>query len=65
MNTQLVIWLFIAAFAMLVILVRGLEVLRHHSHHTKQRIIELATESEELFIPGDQSENDNTYNDID
>lgn len=64
MNTPLIIWLCIAILALFVVAYRVIDTLRRHNlspHH----FIELATEREELFVPGDPTDNDEIYDDND
>lgn len=66
MDTPLITWICIAAIALLIITIRSFESFRRHSGSShSHRIIELAHEREEFFIPGDPCENDDTYNDND
>lgn len=67
MDTTLLIWMCIAAAALLAVSVRIAGELNHHGrrcHRTK--FIELGSETEELFVPGDKTvKNLNDYNDTD
>lgn len=65
MNTPLVTWICIAVFALLIITLRCIESFRRNSRSLRHHFIELAAESEGLFIPGDPSENDDICNDND
>ena len=67
MDTTLLIWMCIAAAALLAVSIRIAGELRHRSprrHNIK--FIELGSETEELFVPGDKTiKNLNDYNDTD
>lgn len=64
MNTPLIIWLCIAIFAVLIVTVRAIDALLRNNrlHH---HLIEIATEREEFFVPGDPTDNDEIYDDND
>ncbi len=63
MDTPFITWICIAIFSLVVIMIRGFEEFRRRGCTRRRHLIEFATESEELFIPGDPYDNDETCND--
>ncbi|MDO4318995.1 MAG: hypothetical protein Q4C34_00325 [Bacteroidales bacterium] len=64
MNTPLITWSCIAALFIAIMLYNLIRAARHATRGSRHhRLIELGTEREELFLPGDPSYNvnDNVY----
>ncbi|MDE6145833.1 MAG: hypothetical protein K2O38_05140 [Muribaculaceae bacterium] len=66
MNAELIVWIVIAGVCAMTFIYRLVaSLLRHHSGLHLTRVVEIGSEAEEFFVPGDIIVRDNKGNDND
>lgn len=65
MNTPLIIWFCIAIIAGILLIARIYNEIRRHSSRRRFRLLSLAHEWEEFFVPGDKIYHENPKDDYD